>query len=385
MKHTKFYSVAILFFLLLSQSAISQKLYNIEVKFSGTEVSKKNIGVQVIQGFRAIPLNKDSSNIIAEVIEFPEKFPVVEINYFSSKHPPAFHRYFLTEQNCRLLVRFDKDTDIINVEQTSGVISFIDGGLSKFEHFAKAELETLDAYEKLYNHDFIAVDSIVLSNLNRYSDAVEEKGVQFIKKYPNLLYSTWIFMSEILGDPKFSKEELLGLYNKNLKPIHTGTFEEKLILEWLDPNRLALNTIAPLQNKKFKDLQGATHSISAPGGKLVLVNIWATWCGPCVGEIPRLKELHSKYKDSLEVFSFSTDANEQKLRNFIKTNEINWVNVFNQPEICQAFGSDMGIPQLFLLNEKGVIIYSKSGSADDSLEILEKTLALHSERQKSNN
>lgn len=153
----------------------------------------------------------------------------------------------------------------------------------------------------------------------------------------------------------------------------------------LDSIRLAVDTKAPLQNKKFKDLQGETHSISAAEGKLVLVNVWATWCGPCVAEIPRLKELHTKYKDSMEVFSFSTDSNEQKLRNFIKTNEMNWVNVFNQPEICRAFGSDMGVPQLFLLNEQGVIIYTKSGSADDSLEILEKTLAIHTEKQKVNN
>jgi thiol-disulfide isomerase/thioredoxin len=383
MKLTKFYPVAILFLFVVSQNTIGQKLYNIEVKFAGTDVSKKNIGVQVIQGFRAIPLKKDSTNIIAEVIEFPEKYPVVEINYFSSKHPPSIHRYFLTKQNCKIIVRYDKETDNINVEQASGMLSFEDGGLREFEQFAKTEIETRDAYAKLYNYDL--VDSIVQSNYNDYSDAVDEKGIQFIKKYPALLYSTWIFMYEILGDPKFSKEELLGLYNKSLKSIHKGTFEEKLILEWLDPNRLALNTQAPSLNKKFKDLQGADYTISSFGGKLVLVNIWATWCGPCVAEIPRIKEIHTKYKDSLEILSFSTDANEKKLRNFIKTNEINWVNVFNQPEICRAFGSEMGVPQLVLLNEKGVIIYSSSGSEDWDLELLDKTLAFHTEKQKSNN
>ncbi len=385
MKYTKFYSVAILLFFAISQSAIGQKLYNIEIKFSGTDVSKKSIGVQVIHGFQTIPLNKDSSNIISEVIESSATYPVVEISYFSSRHSPSFHRYFLTKQNCKVVVRYDKDADILNVEQASGVISFEDGGLRELENFAKAEIETRDAYGRLYNYDFTVVDSSVLSNFNNYMDAVNEKGIQFVKKYPDLLYSTWMFISELLDFPRYSKVELLEIYNKSLKPGNEGTFEEKLILERLDPNRLALNTKAPLQNKIFKDLQGSTYSISSSGEKLVLINIWSTSCGPCVAEIPRLKELHSKYKTSVEILSFSTDTDEQKLRNLIKAKEINWVNVFNQPEICQAFGSDMGIPQLFLLNDKGMIIYSRSVSEDWGLDILDKTLDLYTEKQKSNN
>jgi thiol-disulfide isomerase/thioredoxin len=208
------------------------------------------------------------------------------------------------------------------------------------------------------------------------------KGVQFVRKYPNLLYSTWLFIYETLGDPRYSRDELLDLYNNSLKLTHKGTFEEKLILNKLDTNRLTLNTKAPLQEVVFRDLKGSTHSISSFGKKLVLINIWATWCQPCVAEIPRLKELYSKYGTSVEILSFSTDTDEQKLRNFIRAKDINWVNVFDQPEICRAFGSDMGIPQLFLLNEKGLIIYTKSGSEDNSLETLEKTLALYTENQK---
>jgi thiol-disulfide isomerase/thioredoxin len=192
-----------------------------------------------------------------------------------------------------------------------------------------------------------------------------------------------LFIYEILGNSRYSNDELLDLYNRSLKPRHKDTFEEKFILNKLNPSRLALNTIAPLRMDTFIDLKGTKYSISTFKSRLVLVNIWATWCKPCVAEIPRLKELYSKYKNFLEILSFSTDTEEQKLRGFIEAKDINWINVFNQPKFCNAFGSDKGIPQLFLLNEKGIILYSRFASADASLDILDKTLARFAENQNS--
>jgi thiol-disulfide isomerase/thioredoxin len=190
-------------------------------------------------------------------------------------------------------------------------------------------------------------------------------------------------MDQILGDPRYSNDVQLELYTKILNQRHIDSFEENFILNKLDKDRLAVNTAAPLQNKVFKDLQGSSYSISSLGKKLVIVNIWSTSCVPCIEEIPRLKELYAKYKALMEIVSFSTDTEEQKVRDFIKAKNIDWITVANQPEICRIFGSDKGIPQVFLLNEKGVIIYSRSANADPSLDILEKTLAFHAEKEKT--
>jgi thiol-disulfide isomerase/thioredoxin len=376
MKHTKFHPVLILLFSLISHSVIGQKIYDIEIVFSGTDVSNTKIGAQVYQDFRTISLKKNSSSLIAEKIALSAKYPIIEISYFSDKHRPSFHRFFLTNRECKLAVHYDKDTDIVKIENTSGVSSFEDAGLNKFKVFAKTELENQNAYSRAYNYDFTAFDPSVQDNFDKYVKAVKDKAVQFVNKYPNLLYSTWLFTYEIVGNPRYSMDEQLDLYHKVLEQRHINSFEEKLILNKLYVNRLALNTAAPLQNNVFKDLQGSSYSISSFGKKLLLINIWATWCVPCVEEIPRLKELYAKYKTSMEIISFSTDTDEQKLRNFLKSKDIEWINVFNQPDICSAFGSDKGVPQVFLLNEKGIIVYSRKASADPTLDILEKTLAL---------
>lgn len=384
MKHTKSLAIFILLSFILSQRTSGQTLYEIEIRFSGIDADKAKIGAHAYEGYRTIPLKKKAANIISEKTALSAKDPIIEISYFSPKHAPALHRFFLRDQKCTLEVHYDKDADTVKIVKTSGVISFEDAGLNEFKKFAKDELETYEAFGRAYNHDFSGLDSSVLNKIDNYTESVRDKGFQFVKKYPNLLYSTWLFIYDLIGNHRYTMDEQLTIYTQSLKPRYNGSFEEKLILNELDSGRLGLNRKAPLPDKVFKDLKGSSYSISSFGNKLVLVNVWATWCVPCMEEIPKLKELYAKYNPLMEIVSFSTDDDEQKVRNFIKAKDINWINVHDQPEISRAFGSDKGVPQVFLLNDKGIILYSRSAKADYTLDILEKTLAYYAEQQKSN-
>lgn len=385
MKHTKVYSITFLLFFLLSQTASGQKLYNIEIVFSGTDGKNVNIGTHVYQGFRMIPLKKDTTNLISEKIALSARYPIIEISYFSPKHAPAIHRFFLKNQQCKLQVHYDKETDIVHVIQTSGVTSFEEAGLHKYKTFAKTELAALEAFARSYNYDIPTADPVVEKNYTQYAEAIKDKGVQFVKQNPHLLYSTYLFTYEIIGDPRYPKDEILEIFNNILKQNTISSEEEKLILNKLQGSILALYTQAPLQNKVFTDLRGTEYSISSFNNKLVLINIWSTGCGPCLEEIPRLKELYEKYNTSLEIISFSTEDDAQYVRNFINAKGIHWINVINQPEITYAFNSDKGIPQFFLLNEKGMIIYSRSANADPTLDQLEKILARYVESRNPTN
>ena len=61
---------------------------------------------------------------------------------------------------------------------------------------------------------------------------------------------------------------------------------------------------------KLDDLDGKPLSLAAAHGKVVLLNFWATWCGPCREEIPDLIELQTKYKDRLQIIGISVDDDE---------------------------------------------------------------------------
>jgi thiol-disulfide isomerase/thioredoxin len=340
--------------------------------FSGADFDHNNLNIGFYQGYQILSISKDSTNEIVGNNSSLLNYPILEIFYFSSKHSPTFYRFFLMKQKSEIEINYDALSDDIMVKKKSGVFSFENAGQDKYVIYAKNEMAKRDEYAQKYNYDF--VDTTVLMQFEIYSKAVKDKSLAFAKNNPTLLYSIWLFMNEIIGDPGYSKEHLNLIYNNYFKHKYKNTFEGKYILNKLNENRLGINTMAPFQKLAFEDLSGNTHSIKSFNGKPLLISVWATWCVPCVAEMPKLKELYTKYKDNLEILSFSTDTDEIKLRNFVSVKKMDWINVYNRRDLCHIYGSDMGVPQVYLLDKNGVIIYSRSRMEDYDLIRLEKLI-----------
>ena len=81
----------------------------------------------------------------------------------------------------------------------------------------------------------------------------------------------------------------------------------------------------PAPEFKVKDLQGNDLNLASTRGKVVLLNFWATWCGPCRAEIPSLIALQEHYKDQLQIIGLVVDQDdEQELRSFVKGEGLNY-------------------------------------------------------------
>ena len=84
----------------------------------------------------------------------------------------------------------------------------------------------------------------------------------------------------------------------------------------------------------YADLSGETISLSSvvnnPQNRYVLLDFWATWCGPCVRYLPQMKEVYAKYHGKgLEIVSVSVDSSEKKWRSFLKENGMDWISVLD--------------------------------------------------------
>lgn len=112
---------------------------------------------------------------------------------------------------------------------------------------------------------------------------------------------------------------------------------------------------------KGKTLDGKQVDLAKLKGKVVLVDFWATWCGPCRAEIPNIRKMYDKYnKKGFEVIGVSLDEDKDKLDEFLKEEKLPWPSIHDQAaaegdRLAELYGV-MSIPQALLVDQQGKVV-----------------------------
>lgn len=145
-------------------------------------------------------------------------------------------------------------------------------------------------------------------------------------------------------------------------------------------NRMgAVGTDADTPNFILFDTNGNTFSLSSLRGKWVVLDFWATWCGPCIASMPHLKEYYQKYAGKFEIVGIANQSEEAAWENMVKDMELPWINVINpqssakEKDLTNIYNIE-GFPTYIILNKEGKIHKKYLGAQPDFYKELDTIL-----------
>ena len=217
----------------------------------------------------------------------------------------------------------------------------------------KAKLDAGAQSEDALSDELKAFDALIAEHRGEQSEGVADA----------LYAEATLYQKVILN---YDKAAALLTKVKNDYPRTQAAFAASAMLDQyeLEKDRIAIQTRlkpgAKFPDFSETDINGAPISISKYHGKVVLVDFWATWCQPCVEELPNVLAAYAKYHDKgFEIVGISLDQNEDQMKRFIADKKITWQQYFDGKGFDSKLGQKYGvsaIPATYLIDGDGKIV-----------------------------
>jgi len=234
------------------------------------------------------------------------------------------------------------------------------------------------ALEKLYGENWYNIDEKDprYEALQKSRDSLTEVYIyplikNLIKKHPDSYASAYVLSgsgSMIASMEK--KEQLLGMLSPRMRKSEMGKKFADYI-QGLKSSGIG-NTVA---NFVLPDAQNKNIDFNSLRGKYVLIDFWASWCGPCRQSFPRMREVYKKYKDNkFEIYSISIDEDKKAWLKAVKEENNPWLQSLDTKNISQSSFAVTGVPTTFLIDPQGKIMDKEVGFDPDGEGEIEKKL-----------
>jgi peroxiredoxin len=239
--------------------------------------------------------------------------------------------------------------------------------------------EEIKKTSDLKKRESLAIYEDSLYNVSDRNDIEELKiNLNYAKQHPSSLYCLKLVQQQISRQPgKNFYDDFEAVYNNASPEVKQSTYGIKMSEQLIYFKQSKAGSIAPIF--RGKDMNGKELSLEDyKGKKYVLIDFWASWCGPCRGELPYIKDLYEKYKDlGFEIVSVSRDTDLENWRTAILKEGIkNWKHFSVIENNCTVEKDYFvnGIPHKVLIDTNGTIIGKWKGSGELNRKSLENQL-----------
>tara|TARA_R110001599_G_scaffold145364_1_gene327796 strand:+ start:2367 stop:3530 length:1164 start_codon:yes stop_codon:yes gene_type:complete len=215
---------------------------------------------------------------------------------------------------------------------------------------------------------------VLTDSMNLLNEKVEELKKEFVVSNPKSQAAAW-YLSDMMVRSQVSQEEAIKIFKSFDKSLVDYTYYEAVAQRVEGIESTMEGKIIPNFTSNATP-NGETFELYSLKGKYVLVDFWGVWCGPCVAEMPTVKEYQEKYKDQLTILGINSGDSMEKMMDFLDKNGYDWQQVLaqNENEDLVLKLNVAGFPTKFILDPEGKIINRFVGSTEAAFGVLDELL-----------
>ena len=361
--------------LTISCCLFSQKKFNVVLSFPDS-LNLSNLTIKIDNGFGRMSFlfNPTANNEVVLSDFYYSKYAAIIVDYPKGENSLYRNFFFLDEKPAKIKFSSSaKNSSPFDHYILNDAYDFKDER-NKMDAYNSAEVAEVEKFlEKYGNQIFDGNHQELAKHFGEIDNNLYKKNIEYIKKTGNSYYSFWYFRSNA---------HYSGLPVDSILSIFDRTFPEKLKTS-IEGNVYRQLLLGKLNTKKgsaaaqftSKDLNGNVVALSSfKNKKYVLLDFWATWCVPCIKEMPLLKSLNEKFAQDLEIISIAYPTSLSEVKDVIAKQKMSWINIYNDTKLINSFGGMGAIPRLFLIDRSGKIIYDNKEDNDVNSTVLTRLL-----------
>lgn len=378
---TAFFRTALFLLLLLPlESFASPRHFNVTITLP-PDTDTTRLFVFYDNGQKSIRIKPVLANNTCKLSgDFISRYATISIAWY--RHPdeenPAGGSYWVNERAA--VLDFSKGWEHPHLVNAYDVAQA--GGLAYEAAIRKVKQEK-DDYWNVHEKAILDLESPEREVFFGKMKAIEDKRLAFLSTHKTGYYPLWLFRTELVyigatvpyGYKGHTVEELRKLFTSYFPDSVIQSAEGAEVLKILASRAVRKGAMAP--DFSVSDISGNHVMLSNYKGKYVLLNFWASWCVPCVAELPAIRKIYETYdRHQLEVISISADRDSIAFIKAVDKFQIKWTKVYNKEQLCDDYGVT-ALPFLFLIDKEGKIIYERQEEVTttiDSLPLLQQKL-----------
>ena len=197
---------------------------------------------------------------------------------------------------------------------------------------------------------------------------------EFVNNNPTSEAAVW-YLSDMMVRRQLTNEEAVATFNKLDKKLENFPYYKEIATRVKGIESTLIGKTVP-DFTSNKTIDGTDFTFSSLRGKYVLIDFWGVWCGPCVDEMPKVKEYGDKYADKLTILGINSGDTKEKMVNFLNKNGYDWQQVMSGKDtdnLVLKFNV-AGFPTKFIIDPEGKILHRYLGNSEKAFVDLNKLL-----------